>query len=208
VEEPLGTRREQSVHGRERVYVEPFHVVARDDAESIRRSLDEPDRFSAIFEQYVVEISRFMRRRVPSAAVDDLVAETFIAAFKARGGYDQGRPFALPWLYGIATNIIRHYFRDASRRHQLELKLDRIEEPTDGGMGEADARFESDRLRALLMQIDGKSRDSLMLFACEGLSYEDVAQALGVPLGTVRSRIHRARGQLRELLSAVGARDE
>jgi len=84
---------------------------AEDDAAVIRRSRDEPEHFAVLFRRYAPEVQRYVRRRIGADAADDVVAETFLEAFRQRDRYDLERESARPWLYGIATNLIGRYRR-------------------------------------------------------------------------------------------------
>jgi len=186
------------------------------DAGDIRASLVDPSRFSTVFERHVHSVARFLARRVAPADVEDLVAETFVAAFRSRQSYDLARPNALPWLYGIATNVARRHARTEARRNRLTARWQRSEGDdagaTDGGMAGAEARLAAldviERLVAALDLIEPTSRETLLLFAHDGLTYEEIGQALGLPVGAVRSRISRARARLRELTGSIEARHE
>jgi RNA polymerase sigma factor (sigma-70 family) len=185
------------------------------DRDLIQASLREPSTFGEIFERYVRDITRFLLRRADPEVVEDLVAETFITAFRVRHSYDPEYSNARPWLYGIATNVLRHHFRGQERRRRLLHKWrSRIgeQDPSDAGFAELDDRIDADRrqsqLEAALATLDPAARDALLLFSYAGLTYEEIALALDTPVGTVRSRISRSRQKLRELLSAEGATTE
>jgi len=143
-----------------------------------------------------------LRRLGPDAA-DDVVAETFLLAFRQRDRYDLDRPDARPWLYGIATNLISRHRRAEIRQYRALARTgtDPVTEPfTD----RVDARVSADAARrglaAALARLPSAHRDTLLLMAWGDLSYEQVATALGVPVGTVRSRLSRARSKLRRAL--------
>ncbi|MBB5781967.1 RNA polymerase sigma factor [Nonomuraea jabiensis] len=93
----------------------PEEMVEADDAELIRRSLDDPEQFAGVFDRYVEQIHRYVARRLGVQAADDIVAETFLTAFRCRASYDHAQPLARPWLYGIATNLIARQRRDEER---------------------------------------------------------------------------------------------
>ena len=113
----------------------------------------------------------------------------------------------LPWLYGIATNVIRNQ-RRSERRFAAALR--RMPSPppeatfTDGVDERLGDEKQIGRALDLLSQLPRHERDIFALCAWMELSYEDAALALGVPVGTVRSRLSRARRRLRELESATG----
>ncbi|MEU8324307.1 sigma-70 family RNA polymerase sigma factor [Nonomuraea sp. NPDC048881] len=75
----------------------------------------EPERFAGLFDRYVEQIHRYVARRLGVQAADDIVAETFLTAFRCRVAYDHTQRLALPWLYGMATNLIARHRRDEER---------------------------------------------------------------------------------------------
>ncbi|MFI6324373.1 RNA polymerase sigma factor [Nonomuraea sp. NPDC050556] len=86
-----------------------------DDAELIRRSLDDPEQFAALFDRHVQQIHHYVARRLGTHSADDIAAETFLIAFRRRASYDLTRPLARPWLYGIATTLMARHRRDEER---------------------------------------------------------------------------------------------
>jgi RNA polymerase sigma-70 factor (ECF subfamily) len=172
------------------------------DAVTIARSLDEPEVFAELFERHLSLVYRFLSIRVGEQAAGDLAAETFTVAFRRRGDYDLARPDARPWLLGIATNLGRKQRRLERRREQALLRLarERAESQQDPA-SRLDTPPELEILRATLEELPPEERDLLLLFGCVGLSYAEIAEALSLPLGTVRSRIHRLRHKVRGRLS-------
>lgn len=170
-----------------------------DDASVIARSLTNPEAFAMIFDRHFDEIHRYLRRRHPEEA-DELAAEVFTAAFDGRARYRRLGDSARPWLYGIASNLL-------ARRRRSELRGLRAlaragaREPAAGedallGVAERlDAQRRSAELAAALSRLNAGDRDVLLLYALSDLSYEEVACALELPIGTVRSRLARARRQ-------------
>lgn len=176
-----------------------------DDAAIIRRSLREPERFAAIFDRHAPHILRYMAHRLGRQVADDLVAETFLVAFGARDRYDLARQDARPWLYGIATNLVRRHQREDGREHRLRAAI--VPEPNTDGHADrvaeqVTAAAMNESLGASLAGLSSGDRDVLLLVAWEGLTYDEVARALGIPVGTVRSRLNRARRQVRAALTA------
>jgi RNA polymerase sigma factor (sigma-70 family) len=174
-----------------------------DDAAVIVLSIEEPERFAALFRRHAPQIQRYVTRRIGADAADDVVAETFLAAFRQRGGYQRDRPDALPWLYGIATNLIGRHRRTEIRQLRLLARtgIDPVIEPfTDRVDAAVSADGARARLGAALARLPAGHRDALLLVAWGGLTYEQVAAATGAPLGTVQSRISRARRRLRQSL--------
>jgi RNA polymerase sigma factor (sigma-70 family) len=185
-----------------------------DDATLILRSEREPELFAELFRRHAPAIKLYAARRLGQDASEDVVAETFLTAFRLRRQYDETRPDARPWLYGIATNLIH-------RHRRSELKLYRIlastgaDPVTEPFTDRVDAMLSADgakrQLAAALAQLPAGHRDALLLVTWGDLSYEQAALALGVAVGTVRSRLSRARAALRNALGEVdpsAVRDE
>ncbi|MFC0431799.1 RNA polymerase sigma factor [Kutzneria buriramensis] len=174
-----------------------------DDAEVIVQSLTQPELFAQVYDRHAVAVHRFLARRVGAQLADDLAAQTMLTAFDTRRRFDPAHGSALPWLYGIATNVLRRHARASVRHLRALSKLDPYplearhdEDVSDRVSAEAAGR----ELAAGLAGLNANERDVLLLVAWEGLSYEEVALALSVPLGTVRSRLHRARTKMRTAL--------
>jgi RNA polymerase sigma factor (sigma-70 family) len=174
-----------------------------DDAAIIQLSRDEPEHFTALFRRHAPYIQRYVVRRIGQDAADDIVAETFLLAFRQRDSYDQTRADARPWLYGIATNLIGRHRRAEIRLYRALARTgaDPVTESfTDGIDDRVSASMVSRRLAAGLARLSAELRDTLLLVAWGDLSYGETATALGVPVGTVRSRVSRARSKLRRSL--------
>lgn len=178
-------------------------VGAMTDAAVIARSVREPETFAVIFDRHAPHIHRYLARRLGASAADDLVAETFLAAFRRRERFDTDRPNARPWLYGIATNVVAQQRRTEEREYRLRQAYapDMPEaSPADRVATAVTARSLRRQLLDALAVLAEGDRDVLLLVAWEDLSYDEVATALAIPVGTVRSRLHRARRLLRERL--------
>jgi RNA polymerase sigma factor (sigma-70 family) len=174
-----------------------------DDAAVIQLSRHEPELFTVLFRRHAPYIQRYVVRRIGQDAADDIVAETFLLAFRQRDSYDQTRADARPWLYGIATNLIGRHRRAEIRLYRALARTgaDPVTESfTDRIDDQVSASTASRRLAAALARLSKELRDTLLLVAWGGLSYAETATALGVPIGTVRSRMSRARGTLRRSL--------
>jgi RNA polymerase sigma factor (sigma-70 family) len=173
------------------------------DAELIAISRASPESFAVLFDRHAVAIHRYVARRMGAAEADDLLGQTFLLAFERRHRYDVSRAGALPWLYGIATNLIHRRRRDEVRQLRAYSRTGTERDP-DGLAAEVAARLDAaETTRALsgvLAGLRSVERDVLLLYAWEDLSYAEIAQALQMPLGTVRSRLHRARRALRSAL--------
>jgi RNA polymerase sigma-70 factor (ECF subfamily) len=177
------------------------------DGEIIKASLGDPVAFARIFDLYVSDLSRFVIRRAGQEAGEDLVAEIFTTAFRVRETFDETVKNARPWLYGIATNVLRHHFRTEGRARLALATLGprlAVDQRGDDWISDTEDQTEFLRLRPLLesalAELDPGGRDALLLFAYADMTYEEVSHALGIPIGTVRSRISRSRAKLRELM--------
>ncbi|NBH02776.1 sigma factor, partial [Amycolatopsis sp. SID8362] len=93
------------------------------DAEIIAASLRQPERFAVVFDRHAAHIHRYLARRLGGQLADDVLGETFLAAFGGRGRYDPAFPDARPWLYGIATNLVGKRRREEAREYRLRAAL-------------------------------------------------------------------------------------
>lgn len=153
-------------------------------------------RFADLFDEHADAIFNYCYRRTANRSdAEDLLSAVFLAAWRRR----QRLPAhcELPWLYGIATNVIRNHRRTQLRLERLRLRLAREPNLSPGSEETHDAQVEL--LLQGLERLRPAERDVFILCAWQGLSYGDTAQALGVPVGTVRSTLSRARQKLREL---------
>ncbi|MEV5966491.1 RNA polymerase sigma factor [Kribbella sp. NPDC051952] len=162
--------------------------------------------FARLFDQYAVTIHRYVARRLGRTEADDLLGQTFLIAFERRHRYAGTSESALPWLYGIATNLIHRRRRDEVRQYRAYSRaepagLDRHDDSLSTGVAaRIDAESASRALTGVLAGLRQAERDVLLLYAWEDLSYAEIAAALDLPIGTVRSRLHRARRALRSAL--------
>ena len=164
--------------------------------------------FEEIFDRHFDAIHRYVARCADAHVGEVVTSETFCVAFDRRERFDVRRTDARPWLYGIATNLLRRHWRSEGRRRRAEARLHRervTAPPPTEPLDSIDAELLDDRLRAALSGLRDGDRDVLLLFAWGGLSYAEIADALGIPLGTVQSRLHRARRRIRRRLGADGS---
>ena len=176
------------------------------DARVIEQSWTQPERFAAIFERYFGQIHQYLAGRVGGKTADDLAAEVFVVAFAQRQRYDLARGSARPWLYGIATNLIGTHWRQEQRRYRALARTDaRQVSPSDEDLvaDRVSASAVGPALAAALAALEAGDRDVLLLVALADLGNGEVAQALGIPYGTVGSRLNRARKRLREALGGA-----
>jgi RNA polymerase sigma-70 factor (ECF subfamily) len=165
-----------------------------EDAAAISRSLTAPEAFAVIFDRHFKAIHRYLARRVGRECADDLAAHTFTVAFERRASFKLDALDARPWLYGIATKLLANHRR---REQRQLLAVARLSSEPEVSGGAEDSDWE---LAAALAEIGPEQRDLLLLHAWAELSYEEIAGALGIPIGTVRSRLSRVRATLRAAL--------
>ena len=180
------------------------------DAAVIEQSWAEPERFEEIFRRYIRQIHRYLAARVGGRIADDLAAEVFTIAFAQRQRYDVARDCARPWLYGIATNLVGTYRRREQRRYRALARMDaRGVAPSDEDLvaDRVSAAAAGPALAAALAGLGSGDRDVLLLVAVAGLDNQEVAQSLGIPYGTVCSRLSRARTRLRDSLGGTNPAD-
>jgi RNA polymerase sigma-70 factor (ECF subfamily) len=169
------------------------------DAEVIRSSLAEAGAFAVIFDRHFPAVHRFLRGRIGRQLAEDLAAETFIVAFVRRGSYDLSRDDARPWLYGIAVNLLREHRRAEERRLRAYARLPADDTAATDRLG---GRLDPS-VSAALLELSHEERNLILLLTWADLTYEQLADALGVPVGTIRSRISRVRAKLRVSLAPV-----
>lgn len=176
------------------------------DAAVIRASLADPDRFAPIYDRYAAMLYRYAYQRVGPEIADDVVAEAFLAAFRGRASYDLDRQDARPWLFGILTRgMATHQRREQARYRAMARST--YEAVQDGPADQVAARVVAGAARgplaAALAGLAPGDRDVLLLVAWGQLSYDEVADALHIPQGTVGSRLNRARRKVRKALGGL-----
>ena len=166
------------------------------DNNVIERSMSDPSAFGEIFHRHAPVLHRYVARRAGETVADDVTSETFLVAFRRRGKYDLSREDARPWLFGIATNLMhRHRIAEARTLKSLErLESEPTSVDTTHLLDDAmDAAGTIKELAHALRKLPKGDRDALLLYAWADFSYEEIAQALKIPVGTVRSRLNRTR---------------
>jgi RNA polymerase sigma-70 factor (ECF subfamily) len=161
--------------------------------------------FEAVFKTEFPALHRYLRRRVGSAAADDLTAATFASAYAQWSRLDSTRPVR-PWLYGIAANLARRHWRDERRMLHAYARtgIDPVLAEDDRAVDRLAADARRQELAAALAALRPRDREILLLHAWADLTDREIASALSLPIGTVKSRLHRTRERLRNQLNAVG----
>jgi RNA polymerase sigma-70 factor (ECF subfamily) len=171
----------------------------------IAASFEVPSSFSAIFERHFDAVHRYIQQRVGVDLADDLASETFVIAFDKRRSYDLERPDARPWLLGIATNLVFGHWREERRQLRAVQRTGCILSSEAETNTLAPSLFCDADVAAALARLNAPDRDALLLLAWADLSYEEIAVAVDAPIGTVRSRIARARQNLRASIEPIRA---
>ncbi|WP_327088133.1 RNA polymerase sigma factor [Nonomuraea sp. NBC_01738] len=173
------------------------------DAELVSESWTEPEAFAALFDRYSAMLYRYVSKRLGPEPAEDLVGETFLVAFARRKSYDLSFHDARPWLFGILTKLISRHRRTEGARYRALMRspLDGdIESPADRVAAGVSAQAARPELAEALASLPQKDRDVLLLVAWGDLTYGEVALALDIPIGTVRSRLNRGRRKVRAAL--------
>lgn len=164
------------------------------------------DTFGRLFDAHARDLHRYLTARIGTTVADDLVAETFLTALRVRGSYDPAHATVRAWLFGIATNLLRHHLRAEQYGLRALARLapaaTPAEDHADRAADRVDAAISVRRLSAAVADLPAGDRDVLLLTSWANLTPAEVAAALGIPAGTVRSRLHRVRRGLRARTAA------
>lgn len=168
------------------------------DGDIIRRSLDQRAAFAELYDRHERTVYRYAARRLGIAHADDIASETFLVAFSRRADFvgDDARP----WLLGIATRLMQQHARREAKawRGMLAADLARVDlDHFDAVNARLDAKTTARRLGTAMAKLPAGDRDTILLHAFGDLDYAGIAAALDIPVGTVRSRLNRARRKLR-----------
>ncbi|MEX0984905.1 MAG: RNA polymerase sigma factor [Actinomycetota bacterium] len=175
------------------------------DGKVIAASIVDPEAFGAIFERHYDAVTSYVGQRVGDVVGEDITARTFTVAFARRDRFAVSANSARPWLYGIATNLIRHHTRD--ERTHLALRgrvpIPTFEPDPNQDVAHLDAKRLAGTIRDALLALPERDREPLLLHVLGEFTYEEIATALGIPSGTAKSRVNRARRLLRERITAA-----
>jgi RNA polymerase sigma-70 factor (ECF subfamily) len=169
------------------------------DAELWRRiRADDADAFGLLFARHGPQIHRYALRRTADPAVaDDVTAVVFLEAWRRRRAVDLHQPSALPWLYGVAGNVIRRWHRSQARHRAALSRLEQLPPPTPTCVErQVEAAMEASAVLARIAHLPRRQQEVLLLSVGEGLSHAEIAVALDTTVGTVKSRLSRARARL------------
>lgn len=173
------------------------------DADLVRASWTQPEAFAELFDRYSGMLYRYVSKRLGPEPAEDLVGETFLVAFSRRRSYDLSFADARPWLFGILTKLLSRHHRSEAARYRALLRApvdDHVDSPAERVASGVSAQAVRPELVGALAALPAKDRDVLLLVAWGDLTYVEVARALGIPVGTVRSRLNRGRRKVRAAL--------
>jgi RNA polymerase sigma-70 factor (ECF subfamily) len=181
-----------------------------------RSARGRPDAFVEVVRRHEVAVHAYLARRAGRQAADDLLGEVWVRAFGGRAGFDPAHSDARPWLYGIARNVLRAHWRGAGSgrpadRAGVAAAVDRAGavqalDPWDDVIDRLDsaAAARTREMVGAVRALPPEEREVLLLVAWEQLTPAQAAVVLGIPPGTARSRLHRARAALRPVLAGEG----
>ncbi len=178
-----------------------------------RSARGRPDAFVEVVRRHEAAVHAFLARRAGRQAADDLLGEVWTRAFAARASYHAARQDARPWLYGIARNVLRAHWRAARETCPQPRPgaadpadpCNQATDPWDEVINRLDSAARARALIVALRALPPPEREVLLLVAWEQLTPAQAATVLGIPPGTARSRLHRARAALRPVLTPAGA---
>lgn len=186
----------------------PSPVDTISDAQLIADSGQNPDRFMQLVQRHQRVLYGYLARRFGSELAEEITAETFARAFAQRDRYRADMIDARPWLFGIASNILRSHARSEARRLRAYARTG-VDPHGDIDETAAAARVDAGQLgptlARALAKLSAADRDVLLMFAWAEMSYDEISAALDIPVGTVRSRLNRARRVMRDSLEETAA---
>jgi RNA polymerase sigma-70 factor (ECF subfamily) len=180
--------------------VEPEHDERgdRDSDAQLTRAAADAAAFTPLVQKYSRALHGYFARRAPGAA-DDLLAEAWLQAFAGRRTFDASRGSARGWLFGVARNVLAGYLRRSAR--EGDAPGPDVTDPWQAVDQRLDAAALAPALRRALAELPAEEREVMLLVSWEQLTPTEAAAVVGIPAGTARSRLHRARGRLRDRLA-------
>lgn len=181
------------------------------DSDIIARSIIDPNAFGELYLRHASVVHRYSWRRAGESVAEDVTADTFLAAFQSRHRFDLDIQDAKPWLLGIATRLLHNHRRSEVRRFRTLAKAaesEVVDDPTTRSAERIDAVATANSAVRALRMMPAIDRDCLLLHVQGELTYDDISIAMGIPIGTVRSRLNRARGKLRRAIATSDTETE
>ncbi len=201
------------IHAQRPVLLDTSSARRATDAEVIAASMERPELFEEIFGRHFNVIYRHVARRVGPDSAGDIASDVFERAFATRHRYKTAFTSARPWLFGITANLLRQHYRKHRRATMAHWKATSREswksaDDTEAADRRVDAEAMSTSLSNAMAKLRKEEREVLLLYAWSDQSYPEIAASLGIPIGTVRSRLARARARLRELMGDDWRREQ
>jgi RNA polymerase sigma factor (sigma-70 family) len=169
-----------------------------------RAALHDSGAFADLFDRHAERVyNHCFRRTADWSLAEDLTSVVFLEAWRRRKQVRMYEDSVLPWLLAVANNCLRNAERSRRRYKRLLAKLPKPEDPTDLDAETSERIDDAESIRRILVVVDQLSRENQEVIAlCDwsGLTYEEAAAALAIPIGTVKSRLSRAHGRLRALM--------
>jgi RNA polymerase sigma factor (sigma-70 family) len=182
------------------------------DGQIFSVSVGDPSRFADIFDRHIDPVRRFVFRRLGESRGDEVISEVFRIAFESRAKFDGTSDSALPWLYGIAANLVRREHRSHVRHltalERLAQRRQIVSDPILDAAARLDAGVTAQDLARALVTLNDDEREVLLMVAWEELTPTQAAAALGIPAATARTRLHRARLHIRMFMESQGQTPE
>ncbi|WP_214327553.1 RNA polymerase sigma factor [Nonomuraea sediminis] len=175
------------------------------DADLVAGYRQNPELFTAVHDRYFRDIYRYVASRLDTQVAEDITAETFLLAFNRRDRFNPEKGGLRPWLFGFATNLVARHRRKEARHYKALARLDPapvVEGHENRVVTSVTAQRMQPHLAMALASLNGGERDVLLLLALSQLSYDEIAQALGISIGTVSSRLSRARAKIQALIDS------
>lgn len=168
----------------------------------------DPVRVGRLFDAVGPGLLHYLRTRTDFASAEDLVSETFIIVGEQLARFDPARGSERSWIYGIATNLLRHHLRAQARPRRSTLyPVSNTDSVDDDVADRVDAQRRVCQLANALADLSDGDRDVLLLTAWADLESAEVAAVLGIPPGTVRSRLNRVRRHLKQTAASLNFTD-
>lgn len=168
--------------------------------EAAERASGEAFDAAKVYDAYAPFVWRCLQRMgVPEADLEDSLQEVFVVVHRKLGGYCAERAKLSTWLFGIGVNVARKH-RSKKRRLVLGFDLEDVRSQRPGPDQELQHKQDAQRLQAVLSRLKPEHSATFVMFELEGLSCHEIADLTGVPVGTVYSRLHKARAQFRALV--------
>jgi RNA polymerase sigma-70 factor (ECF subfamily) len=190
---------------------EAGHYGVSDASLMERTAAGDREAFAALYRRHGATVYRFARLMTGCpAAAEDIVQEAFLSLMREAARYDAGRASLTTYLYGVARNQTRRRLL----RDRRFVALDDDEGPRATQEAAADVtqaleqQDDLNRLRRAVLALPSRYREVIVMCELQDVSYADAATALGCPLGTVRSRLHRAKALLGEKMQRAGRAEE